>query len=107
MDVVFRIFMFFLPYALCIAAYIWVGKKAWRLQNAVAKTFALVFVGVGAAYTIYQLIRSIGGIMTNDNFEYIIIIVTVAVLFFASIAMALGQPEEAPAKKPNSDTNHL
>ena len=105
MDVVFRIFMFFLPYILCIAAYIWVGKKAWRVQNAIAKTFALVFVAAGATYTVYQLFRSLGEMMTNDNFEYIIIIVMVGVLFFASIAMALGEPEEAPADK--SKTNHL
>lgn len=94
MDTAFRIFMFLLPYALCIAAYIWVGKKAWRVKNAISKIIALLFVAGGAGYTLYKLIRSISSIMTNDNFEFVIFIITAFVLFFASIAIALGEPEE-------------
>lgn len=94
MDTIFRIFMFILPYALCIAAYIWVGKKAWRAPNGIAKIIALIFVIGGAGYTLYKLIHSAGGILTNDNFEFIIIIVTVFILFFASIAIAMAEPEK-------------
>lgn len=94
LDSIFRVFMFFFPYAVCIAAYIWVGKKAWRAPKGIAKIIALVFVVGGSAYTLYKLVRSIGGIMTNENFEFVILIVMVFVLFFASIALALAEPEK-------------
>ena len=86
--------MFILPYDLCIAAYLWVGKKAWRSPNSVAKIISLVFVAGGAGYTVYKLVLAAGGIMTNDNFEFAIIIVTAFVLFFASIAIAIAEPEK-------------
>ena len=94
MDTLFRIFMFILPYALCIAGYIWVGRKAWRVQNKIAKWIALVILGGGLGYTLYKMIGAIGSVLTNDNFEFAIIIITVFVLFFASIAIAMGEPEE-------------
>ena len=94
METAFRIFMFLVPYVLCIAGYIWVGKRAWHAKNMASKIIALAIVGAGSAYMLYKLFGSIGGIMTNDNFEFIIIIVTVFVLFFASIAIALGEPEK-------------
>jgi hypothetical protein len=94
MDTIFRIFMFILPYALCIAGYIWVGKKAWRVENKIAKAIALAILAGGLGYTLYKMISAIGGIMTNDNFEFAIIIITVFVLFFASIAVAIGEPEK-------------
>ena len=94
LDTIFRVFMLILPYALCFAGYFWVGKKAWKAPNGIAKIIALVFVIGGVGYTLYKLIRSVGGIMTNDNFEFAIIIVTVFVLFFASIAVAMAEPEK-------------
>jgi high-affinity Fe2+/Pb2+ permease len=94
MDTIFRIFMFLLPYALCIAAYIWVGGKALHASNIVSKIIALAFVAGGLGYTLYKLFRSISTIATNDLFEFVIIIVMVGVLFFASIAIALGEPEK-------------
>lgn len=97
-DNIFRVFMFSLPYALCLAAYIWVGKKALAVPNKVARIIATAIVAGGLGYTLYKLVRSAGTVFTNDNFEYIIIIVTVGVLFFASIAMALGEPEEEKRK---------
>ena len=100
LDTAFRIFMYVFPYALCFAAYIWTGKKAWRAPNNVAKYIALFFVFGGAGYTLYKLVRSAGGILTNDNFEFITIIVTVFVLFFASIALALAEPEKEENENP-------
>ena len=94
-DSIFRVFMFVLPYALCFAGYIWVGKRAWKAPNGIAKIISLIFVFGGGVYTAYKLIGSISGIMTNDNFEFIIIIVTVFVLFFASVALAMAEPEKA------------
>ncbi|HVF96794.1 MAG TPA: hypothetical protein VM871_05715 [Flavisolibacter sp.] len=99
LDNIFRVFMFVLPYALCIAAYIWVGKKALAVPNRAATIIALFIVAGGLGYTLYKLVRSASGILRNDNFEYIIVVVTVGVLFFASIAMALGQPEEKESKQ--------
>ena len=93
-DTIFRIFMFLVPYVLCFAGYIWVGKKAWRAPHGIGRIIALLFVIGGAGYTIYTLIRSAGGILTNDNFEFVIIIVSVFVLFFASIALAIAEPEK-------------
>lgn len=93
-DTLFRIFMFVLPYALCYAGYIWIGKKAWKTPTNAAKYISLFFVFGGAAYTTYKLVRAAAGIFTNDNFEFVIIIVTVFVLFFASIALAFAEPEK-------------
>jgi amino acid transporter len=94
LDSIFRVFMYVLPYGLCLAGYIWVGRRAWKAPNGIAKIIALIFVIGGAGYTLYKVMRSIGGIITNDNFEFAIIIVTVFVLFFASIAIALAEPEK-------------
>ena len=94
MDTVFRVFMFLLPYAICIAAYIWVGTKAWRTKNIISKIIALAFVAGGLGYTLYKLARTIRGIATSDDFEFVIIIIMVFVLFFASIAIAVGEPEK-------------
>ena len=94
LDSIFRIFMFLFPYAVCFAAYIWVGKKAWRAPSGIGKIIALVFIVGGAAYTLYKLVRSVGTMMTNDNFEFVILIVMVFILFFASIALAMAEPEK-------------
>lgn len=94
MDTVFRIFMFLLPYAVCVTAYVWVGKKAWRVPHPAARIGALLIVAGGLGYTLYRFVRLLGEALTNDNFEYIILIVMVAVLALASIVMALGEPEE-------------
>lgn len=94
LDTIFRIFMFILPYGLCLAGYIWIGKKAWKAPNNAAKYISLFFVFGGAGYTLYKVGRSIGGVFTNDNFEFAIIIITVFVLFFASIALAFAEPEK-------------
>jgi hypothetical protein len=94
LDTIFRVFMFILPYGLCFAGYIWVGKKAWRAPNGIAKIIAMIFIIAGGGYTLYKFIRAAGGIMTNDNFEFAIIIITVFVLFFASIAVAMAEPEK-------------
>jgi hypothetical protein len=94
LDNIFRVFMFVLPYALCFAAYIWVGKKAWRTPAGMAKVIALIFVTGGAGYTLYTMLRAAGSIFTNDNFEFAILIITVFVLFFASIAIAMAEPEK-------------
>lgn len=102
MDSIFRVFMFLFPFAVSITLYIWVGKKAWRVPNIAARIIAMLLVIGGLGYTLYKLVGSAGGIMTNDNFEYIIIIVTIGVLFFATISMALGEPEKPLNEKPRT-----
>jgi hypothetical protein len=94
LDTIFRVFMFILPFGFCLAGYYWVGRKAWNAPAGAAKIIAMVIVSGGAAYTLYKLIGSVGGIMKNDNFEYAIIIITVFVLFFASISLALAEAEK-------------
>jgi high-affinity Fe2+/Pb2+ permease len=94
LDTIYRIFMFVLPFALCFAAYIWMGKKALRVPQKAARIIALVLIAGGLAYTLYRLISSVGGIMRNELFEYVILIVAVAVLAVASIVMTLGEPDE-------------
>lgn len=93
MDTAFRIFMFLLPYGFSITAYIWVGTKAWHTPNKITKVIAFVILSGGLGYTLYKMIRSIGGLFTNDNFEFVIMIINVFVLFFASIAITIGEPE--------------
>lgn len=92
MDDIFRVFMFLIPYVICIAAYLWVGRKAWQTKNVISKIIALLFVVGGLGYTLFKLFNTIGGIATHEIFEFVIIIVMVFVLFFASIAIALGEP---------------
>lgn len=94
LDPVYRVFMFLLPYAICVAAYIWMGRKSLQSINKAFGYTALAVVIVGFGYTAYEFIKSIGGIMTEDNFHYKIIIVMVAVLALASIIIAFGEPEK-------------
>lgn len=94
LDDIFIVFMFLLPYAICIAAYIWVGRKALKVPNRFSRYTALTVVAAGLGYTLYKFIRGIGNIMREENFQYIILIVMVAVLALASIIMAFGEPEE-------------
>ncbi len=106
METVYRIFMFIFPYAFCIAGIIWVGKKVWRTPHPVWRWIALFFVACGAAYTLYDLITRAPKIFTNDNFIYIVMIVNVVILAFASIAMTIGEPDEK-IKLTNEQKNKL
>lgn len=94
LDTIYRIFMFIVPYALCFAAYVWVGRKALRVPQKTPRIIALIIIAGGIAFTIYRLVRYIGFALANDLFEYVVIIAMVAVLALASIVMAIGQPEE-------------
>lgn len=94
METVFRLFMFIFPYAVSIALYIWILKKAWRVPHKLAKVVATTLVIAGLGYTLFKLATSVSRALTDDRFEYAILIITIFVLFFASIAMALGQPEK-------------
>jgi amino acid transporter len=101
METLFRLFMYLLPYGLSIAAFVWIGKKAWRVPNKIAKVIALLIVAAGLGYTLYKMISSIGEALSNDNFEFMILIINVFVLFFASLAITLGEPEEEPPSNEN------
>lgn len=94
LDTIYRIFMFIVPYALCFAAYVWVGKKALRVPNKTTRIIALVIIAGGIGYTLYRLVHNLSTFMANELFEYIVIIVMVAVLALASIVMAIGEPEK-------------
>ena len=94
MEIIFRLFMYIFPYALSVAAYVWMFKKALRVPNKIARVIALVFITGGLCYTLYKIGTTIGSALTDDRFEFVILIITTFVLFFASIAMAFGQPEE-------------
>ncbi|HZH65497.1 MAG TPA: hypothetical protein VEY10_11460 [Flavisolibacter sp.] len=94
MDTIFRIFMFILPYGFSIAAYIWIGKKAWKTPNKVSKIIAFTILAAGLGYTLYRMITTSSKAFADDRFEFIILIVNVFVLFFAAIAITLGEPEE-------------
>lgn len=106
-DTIYRVFMFILPFALCIAAYIWIGGKAWRTPQKASRIIALVIIAAGLVYTIYRLVGAIRTFRDTDNFEYIIIIVTVAMLALASIVMAIGEPEESEAASTPEKENGL
>lgn len=98
METIFRLFMYILPYGLSIAAYIWIGKKAWQVPNKLAKAIAFLILAAGLGYTLYKMGRSISTALTNDTFEFMIMIVNVFVLFFASIAITFGEPEKPEQK---------
>jgi membrane protein DedA with SNARE-associated domain len=68
--------------------------KAKRVTHKLYKGIALAIVVAGFGYTLYHLGTTVGAVMTDDRFHFEIMIITVIVLFFASIAMAFGEPEK-------------
>lgn len=94
METVFRVFMYIFPFAVSLALYVWMARKASRVPGKVHKTIALVIVGAGSLYTLYRIAVTIGTIFKNDKFNFQIFITTIIVLFFAAIAMAFGEPEK-------------
>lgn len=94
MEAVYRVFMYILPYAISLALYVWIFRKAQRVLHKVYKYVALGITIAGFCYTVYNIVQTAGGILTDENFHFQIMIVTVIVLFFASISMALGEPEK-------------
>ena len=94
METAYRLFMYIFPYALSLALCIWMLRKASGVPHKVFKSIALAIVVGGIGYIVYDIVKTAGKIFTDDNFHYQIMIVTVAVLFFASIMMALGEPEK-------------
>lgn len=94
MEAVYRIFMYLFPYGVSIALYVWMFRKALKVPHKVAKVIALVIIIAGLGYTGYEIATTIGSIFTDDSFHFVILIVTIIVLFLASIAMAFGEPDE-------------
>lgn len=94
MEAVFRIFMYLFPYAISIALYVWIFRKAQRVPHKVYKGLALAIVAAGFGYTVYKIATTVGAVMTDDRFHFQILIITIIVLFLASIAMALGEPDD-------------
>ena len=94
METVYRIFMYLFPFGVSIALYVWMFRKAQRVPHKTLKGVALAIIVAGFCYTLYDIIKTIGAALTDDNFHFQIMIVTVIVLFFAAIAMAFGEPEK-------------
>jgi pilus assembly protein TadC len=94
MDTVYRIFMYLFPYAVSLALYVWMFRRAQRVPQRVYKLVASAIIVAGVGYTIYRVIKTVSKALTDDNFQFQILIVTIIVLFLASIAMALGEPEK-------------
>lgn len=94
METVYRLFMYIFPYAFSLALYVWMFRKAQKVPQKTYKTIALIIVVAGIGYTVYSIVKTVGTIFTDDDFHFQIMIVTVVVLFFASIVMALGEPEK-------------
>lgn len=94
METAFRIFMYLFPFAVSLSLYYWMLKRALKVPVALYRVLALVIISGGILYTLFKIVTSASGILTNDNFEFAIFIVTVAVLALAAITMALGEPEK-------------
>ena len=94
METLFRLFMYIFPYAVSLALYIWIFRKAVNVPHKGYRIAAIVIVAAGLAYTLYEIATTITKALTDDNFHFGVLIVTIIVLFFASIAMAFGEPEK-------------
>jgi heme A synthase len=94
METIFRLFMYIFPYALSFAAYFWMFRRAQRVPHKTAKAVAIAIVVAGLGYTLYHMATTISRALTDDRFHFFILIITVFVLFFSSIAMAFGEPEK-------------
>lgn len=103
METLFRLFMYIFPYAVSLSLYIWIFRKALKVPHKGFRTAAVVIVAAGLLYTLYEIATTITKALTDDNFHFVVLIVTIVVLFFASIAMAFGEPEE---KKPEDSAKH-
>jgi hypothetical protein len=93
METIFRLFMYIFPYAVSLSLYIWIFRKALKVPQKGYRIAAVAIVVGGLAYTLYEIVRTIRKALTDDNFHFAILIVTIIVLFFASIAMAFGEPD--------------
>lgn len=94
METVYRIFMYIFPYAASVALYAWMFRRAQRVPHKTFKAVSLATVVAGFCYTVYSIVKTIGTVFTDDSFHFQIMVVTVAVLFFAAIFMAFGEPEK-------------
>ena len=94
METIFRVFMYIFPFAVSLALYVWMARRSSRVPSKVHKIIALVIVGAGLLYTLYRIAVTVGAIFKEDHFNFQILIVTIIVLFLASIAMAFGEPEK-------------
>ena len=94
MDTAFRLFMYIFPYAVSIAAYVWMFRRAKRVPHKSYKVAALAIIVAGVGYTLYHMTTTITKALSDDRFHFGIFIIMVIVLFFAAIAMALGEPEK-------------
>lgn len=94
MEAVYRVFMYVLPFAFSLALYLWVFLKARKVPHKVYRTISIAIVVGGFCYTVHEIVTTVGTIFTDENFHFQIMIATVIVLFFSSIAMALGEPEK-------------
>ena len=94
METAFRLFMYILPYAFSLAAYLWVFRRAQKVPHKTLRIVALTLVIAGAVYTLYHMATTISKALTDDRFHFAVLIITVIVLFFAAIAMAFGEPEK-------------
>ena len=94
METAYRLFMYIFPYAICLALYIWMFRKALKVPHKGARIAALVIIVLGLCYTGYEIATTVGAALTDENFHFPILIITVIGLFFASIAMAFGEPEK-------------
>lgn len=94
METLFRLFMYIFPYAVSLSLYIWIFRKALKVPHKGFRMAAIVIVAAGLAYTLYEIATTISKALTDDNFHFVVLIVTIIVLFFASMAMAFGEPDE-------------
>lgn len=94
MEILFRLFMYFFPFAVSLSLYIWMYRKAVRVPHKTLKIVSVAIIVAGFAYTIYELATTLSKALSDDRFHFAILIVTVFVLFFASITMAFGEPEK-------------
>ena len=94
METAYRLFMYIFPYAICLALYGWMFRKALKVPHKGARIGALAIILAGFCYTAYEIATTIGASLTDDNFHFPILIITTIVLFLAAIVMAFGEPEK-------------
>ena len=94
MDTAYRLFMYIFPYAISLAVYLWLVRRAWRVPSKLAKGIALLVIAAGVGYTLYRIVITIPKALTDDNFHASPIIVSIIAGFFAAMAMAFGEPEK-------------
>jgi hypothetical protein len=104
MRTVYAFLISIIPYLASITGYIWIGRHVLKLDRKVYRTMALILLGLGLSYTVYELVREWSVRGAGSTFNFMLIFVTILVLLIVSIIMAAAEPDEKEQQEEKPET---